>query len=185
MAGGGGGGGGSRGGRGGGLAALVTAHSCYISKMHHHMFLGNDRQGAVARGRIGDFYQVLCTVGRVTDGLLLLSSSSKTSSPSHSATAAGDDGVCTSNPGEVMEVDPHSSSGGCGGSSQQQQQRVETEHDMVLPDQAFAELAVMREKFDGARWGLCEALCEICAAGGGARARPLLATLGYGGCIPL
>ena len=38
--------------------------------MHSHMFLGTDRQGVVARARIEEFYEVVSTVGRVTDSLL-------------------------------------------------------------------------------------------------------------------
>lgn len=137
-------------GRGGGdgLAALVTAHSRYISRMHRCMFLGADRQGALARARIGGFYEVVCAVARVTDGLLL----STPSSPWSATTR-----------------------------KQQQQQLSNGTGEMVLPDGAFAELVVAREKFDAARRGLCGALSEICAAGGGARARPLLETVGYGG----
>ncbi|CAM9193558.1 unnamed protein product [Laminaria digitata] len=55
---------------GGGLAVLVAAHSSYISNMHSHMFLGTDRHGVVARARIEEFYEVVSTVGRVTDSLL-------------------------------------------------------------------------------------------------------------------
>ena len=115
------------------------------------MFLGADRQGARARARIGEFYEVVCAVARVTDGLLL----STPSSPWSATTRK----------------------------QQQQQQRQLSigTGEMVLPDGAFAELVAAREKFDAARRGLCGALSEICAAGGGARARPLLETVGYGG----
>ncbi|CAN0484861.1 unnamed protein product, partial [Ectocarpus sp. 12 AP-2014] len=142
------GGGAARGG-GGGLAALVAAHSRYITKMQRYMFLGTDRQGAVARGSIGEFYAVICTVGRITDGLL-------SSKPSRSP------------PASVADV-----SDGTGTSS--------AVGEMVLPDEVFAELAAVRENFDTARRGLCAALSEICAAGGGTRARPLLSVVGYGG----
>ncbi|CAM9649955.1 unnamed protein product [Ectocarpus sp. 6 AP-2014] len=142
------GGGAARGG-GGSLAALVAAHSRYITKMQRYMFLGTDRQGAVARGSIGEFYAVICTVGRITDGLL----SSKPSRSPPASVADVSDGTCT---GSAVG-------------------------EMVLPDEAFAELAAVREKFDAARRGLCAALSEICAAGGGTRARPLLSVIGYGG----
>ncbi|CAB1112702.1 unnamed protein product [Ectocarpus sp. CCAP 1310/34] len=142
------GGGAARGG-GGGLAALVAAHSRYITKMQRYMFLGTDRQGAVARGSIQEFYAVICTVGRVTDGLL-------SSKPSRFPPALVEDVI----------------DGTCTGSAV---------GEMVLPDEAFAELAAVREKFDAARRGLCAALSEICAAGGGTRARPLLSVIGYGG----
>eukprot|EP00752_Nemacystus_decipiens_P001949 g1876.t1 len=143
-------------GGGDGLAALVTAHSRYISRMHRCMFLAADRQGAHARARIEDFYEVVCAVARVTDGLLLSTSSS-----------------------------PWSANGSQHQQHQQQQQQQQQPSDgtreMVLPDGAFAALVAAREKFDAARRGLCGALSEICADGGGARARPLLAVVGYGG----
>ncbi|CAM9896948.1 unnamed protein product [Ectocarpus fasciculatus] len=134
---------------GGGLAALVAAHSRYITKMQRYMFLGTDRQGAVARGSIGEFYAVICTVGRITDGLL-------SSKPSRSLDVS------------VADVRDGTRTGSGVG-------------EMVLPDEAFAELAAVREKFDTARRGLCGTLSEICAAGGGTRARPLLSVIGYGG----
>ncbi|CAM9476924.1 unnamed protein product [Ectocarpus sp. 4 AP-2014] len=142
------GGGAARGG-GGGLAALVAAHSRYITKMQRYMFLGTDRQGAVARGSIGEFYAVICIVGRITDGLL-------SSKPSRSP------------PASVADVSDATCTGSAVG-------------EMVLPDEAFAELAAVREKFHTARRGLCATLSEICAAGGGTRARPLLSVIGYGG----
>lgn len=132
-------------GGGGGLAALVEAHSRYISRMRRCMFLGADRHGALARARVAEFYEVVCAVGRVTDALL----SSKSCSPLSASST--------------------------------QQQLGDGAEEMVLPDKAFAELAAARENFDAARRGLCGALAEICADGGGARARPLLATIGYGG----
>lgn len=129
-----------------GLAVLAAAHSRYISDIVSHMFLGNDRPGTIARARIEEFYDVVCNVSRVTDGLLLAQSNE------------GD----RSTRGE--------------GSTP-----VRGGQDMVLHDEAFAELASARKVFDAARRGLCGALMEISAAGGGARARPLVAILGYGG----
>ena len=38
--------------------------------MHSHMFLGTDRHGVGARARIEEFYEVVTTVGRITDSLL-------------------------------------------------------------------------------------------------------------------
>lgn len=111
-----------------------------------HMFLGNDRPGIIARARIEEFYDVVCSVSRVTDGLPLARSD---------------------------ERDPDSRGGRTPVRGRQE--------DMVLPDEAFAELASARKVFDAARRGLCGALVGISAAGGGARARPLLAILGYGG----
>ncbi|CAM9397416.1 unnamed protein product [Scytosiphon promiscuus] len=141
---------------GGGLAALVAAHSRYISRIHSFMFLGADRQGAVARARIGDFYGVVCTVSRITD-VLLSSKHPVPPSPAPSFSTAVAD----------LRKSNHAKS-----------DRTE---EMILPDEAFAQLAAVRERFDSARRGLCEALMEICDAGGGARARPLLAIIGYGG----
>lgn len=121
----------------------MAAHSRYIFDMHLHMFLGADRPGGVARAAIEDFYDVICTVGRVTDGLLpdpAFSRNSRSDPPARG--------------------------------------RAEG---MLLPDGAFAELATARKRFDAARQGICGALLDICAAGGGARARPLLTIIGYGG----
>ncbi len=128
----------------------MAAHSRYISKMQRRMFLGADRPGALARARVRDFYEVVCAVGRIADGLVSSRPSAASASPSPPAREA------------------ERGEGGAGGV-------------MVLPDGPFAELAAVRERFDAARRGLCRALSEICAAGGGARARPLLAILGYGG----
>lgn len=158
---------------GGGLAALVAAHSRYISRMHSLMFLGTDRQGAVARARIGEFYGVVCTVSRITDGLL--SSESPVSSPSAPFSSAADGSLSTQPRNSSEQRD------GGGRMSTWQQQEGGCTEEMILPDGAFAQLAAVREKFDAARRGLCDALTEICDAGGGARARPLLAIIGYGG----
>lgn len=133
----------------GGLAFLVAAHSRYISNMFLHMFLGNDRPSIVARAQVEEFYEVVCTVSRVTDGLLL--------APSVSGDVQKDEEE--TNLRRVQDI----------------------VGEMVLPNEAFAELASVRGRFDAAKRELCGALLEISAAGGGARARPLLAILGYGG----
>lgn len=132
----------------GGLAVLVAAHSRYISNMHKHMLLGSERPSIVARTHIEELYEVVCTVGRVTDGLLI--------APSSSAVGRS--------PGEGTPTIGR-----------------EREEEMIFPDRAFTELASARVRFDTARRGLCGALVDISTAGGGARARPLLAILGYGG----
>lgn len=63
--------------RRGRLADLAAAHSRYISEMCRNMFVGCDRQGMIARTRIDEFYNVVCAVGRATDGLPLVTSSSQ------------------------------------------------------------------------------------------------------------
>lgn len=181
----------------GGLAVLSAAHSKYISEMRRNMFLESDRPGVVARARIEEFYEVVCTVGRITDGL------------AEAAASAAAACRCPSDVPSSRSATPHGampSLGGADGDRTDSRRRQEEEcgrkcggpdsmafrdsgeemsrlgvPPMIVPDGAFSELVEARERFDTARQGLCAALLETIAAGGGARARPLLAVLDYGG----
>lgn len=135
---------------------LTSAHARYIQDMRCNLFLGSERPCMVARARIEDLYEVVCTVGRVADSLGYRQQQQQQQIPSDDLGPAGAAGV-----GNVRN------------------QYVE--QTMVVPDDAFSELVSAREKFDAVRKGLCDALVDITANVRGARTRPLLAVLGYGG----
>lgn len=134
---------------------LTSAHARYIQDMRCNLFVGGERPCMVARARIEEFYEVVCAVGRVADSLVYRQQQQQqVSSDDWAPARAG--GV-----GNVRERN--------------------LEQTMVVPDDAFSELVSARAKFDAVRKGLCDALVDIAANVRGARTRPLLAVLGYGG----
>lgn len=148
----------------------MAAHSRYISNMHLRMFLSGDKSGVIARARIEEFYHAVCTVSKITDGLV------RPAPPSHEVSGSGRIGSYRSRETETG----HGRSTRCDTTELGRRDIESRGENMILPDDAFAELASARETFDAARRGLCGALMDISDGGGHAYTIPLVAALGYG-----